>query len=328
MWQVIGQPQATRLLDRSIKTEQLSHAYLFVGPPHVGKHTLALNLAQAVNCQADENAPCGECAACRRIAAGKHTDVQVIAPLAEDKKGTVIKQIGDMQRDASLPPYEGRCKVFIFERAETLTHEAANRLLKTLEEPLPRVLIVLISAREKDLLPTIVSRCQRVELRSLPVSLVKEVLTKEHAVDEGRAELLARLSGGCLGWALLAIDDEEVVETRNQRLAALIDIIQAKPTQRLNYAGELATQFSRKHSDVEESLALWLQWWHDLLLIKGGRGELITNIDHQATLSQQSDDLSMKQVTDSIRRLQEVGKQLEQNANPRLALEVLMLNIP
>ena len=224
--------------------------------------------------------------------------------------------------------YEGKCKVFIFERAETLTHEAANRLLKTLEEPLPRVLIVLISAREKDLLPTIVSRCQRVKLRPLPVSLIKEVLSKEHAVDEGRAELLARLSGGCLGWALLAIDDEEVVQTRNQRLAALIDIIQAKPTQRLNYAGELATQFSRKHSDVEESLALWLQWWHDLLLIKGGRGELITNIDHQATLSQQSDDLSMKQVIDSIRRLQEVGKQLEQNANPRLALEVLMLNIP
>ncbi|MFC1999680.1 ATP-binding protein [Chloroflexota bacterium] len=328
MWQVIGQPKATGLLGRSIKTNQLSHAYLFVGPPHVGKFTLALNLAQAVNCQAGEDVPCGECAPCVRIAAGKHTDIQVIGPASDGKRDIGRDQIEEMQAAASLPPFEGRCKVFILDRAETLSHVAANRLLKTLEEPLPRVLIVLVSAREKDVLPTIVSRCQRVELCPLPIPLVKQTLTKERGIDEESADLLARLSGGCLGWALLAIEDQELVETRNQRLSELIDVIRTKPAQRLAYAGELASRFSKKRSDVEESLGLWVQWWHDLLLIKGGHGALITNVDQQAMLSQQASDLSMKQIIDSVHHLQQAGRQLEQNANPRLALEVLMLNLP
>ena len=328
MWQVVGQPQATALLTCSIKLEQLSHAYLFVGPPHVGKLTLALNLAQAVNCQASGNVPCGECVPCRRIATGKHSDVQVIGRISGEKKEIGIDQIKDMQSDASLPPFEGRHKVFIFDRAETLSHDAANCLLKTLEEPLPRVLIILLTAREGDLLPTIRSRCQRVELRPLPVALTKEVLTRDYAVTEERANLLARLSGGCLGWALMALQDEELMEVRNRRLASVMDLSYAKPTQRFPYAAELASQFGKSRQEVEEILGLWLHWWHDLLLIKGGNSELITNIDHQAALSQQAKDLSMRQVTDFIRHLQEAGKQLEQNANPRLVFEVLMLNIP
>jgi len=328
MWQVIGQPQATTLLTCSIKEEQLSHAYLFVGPPHVGKLTLALNLAQAVNCQASGNVPCRECVPCRRIAARKHSDVQVIGRISGEKKEISIDQIKDMQNDASLPPFEGRHKVFIFDRAETLSHDAANRLLKTLEEPLPRVLIILLTAREGDLLPTIISRCQRVELRPLPVALAKEVLTRDYAVTEERAGLLARLSGGCLGWALLALQDEELMEVRNRRLASVMDLSSANPTQRLPYAAELAAQFGKSRQEVEEILGLWLHWWHDLLLIKGGNGELITNVDHQPALLQQAKDLSIRQVTDFIRHLQEASRQLEQNANPRLVFEVLMLRMP
>ena len=327
MWQVIGQPRATRLLTRSIETGQLSHAYLFVGPCHVGKSTLALNLAQAVNCQASDR-PCGQCVSCRRIAAGKHVDVQIISAGSEAKRDIAIKQIGYMQMDASLPPYEGRCKVFIFDRAETLSREAANRLLKTLEEPLPRVLMILLTAREKDVLPTIISRCQRVELRPLPVALLKELLTKEFAVGQEKADLLARASGGCLGWALRALQDKGLTETRGQRLSTLIDMGRANAMQRFAYAAELATQFSKERGEVEEFLELWLGWWHDLLLIQGGNEGLITNIDHQPTLIQQAKALSMKHVTDFIHRRQEVTRQLEQNASPRLVFDMLMLSMP
>jgi DNA polymerase-3 subunit delta' len=328
MWQIIGQPKATALLERSIKTGQLSHAYLFVGPPHVGKFTLALGLAQAVNCLAS-NVPCGQCTPCRRIAGGKHSDAYVIGVLSgEGKKEISIDQVKDMQSAASLPPYEGRHKVFIFDGAEFLSQEAANRLLKTLEEPSPQVLIILLTSRESEVLPTVVSRCQRVELRPLPTTLVKETLSERYSIDDQRAELLARVSGGCLGWALLGLQDEALLEARGRRLATLANLRQATIMQRFAYAAELATQSSKRREEVKETLDLWLRWWHDLLLIRGDNSGAITNIDYQETLLQQARDLSSRQILDFIHRVQEASQALEQNANPRLVFDNLMLTMP
>ena len=328
MWQIIGQPRATTLLERSLETGQLSHAYLFVGPPHVGKSALALGLAQAVNCQAS-NVPCGECTPCRRIAEGKNSDVQVISVVTEEGRKVIsISQVKEMQNAASLPPFEGRHKVFIFDKAELLSQEAANRLLKTLEEPSPQVLIILLTSRESDVLPTVVSRCQRVELRPLPTPLVKETLAERYSIDNQRAELLARVSGGCLGWALLALQDEALLEARGRRLATLANLREATIIQRFAYAAELATQFSKRREEVEEILSLWVRWWHDLLLIRGGNNESITNVDHQETLLQQARDLSGRQITDFIHRLQEARQALEQNANSRLVFDNLMLSMP
>ncbi len=327
MWQVVGQPKAITLLQRSIQMGQLSHAYLFVGPPHVGKLTLALNLAQTVNCQA-KSAPCGDCISCRRIATAKHADVQIIGLISMDKREISIEQIREIQSSASLPPYEGKYKIFILDKAELLSHEAANCLLKTLEEPLPQVLFILLTHSEKLLPPTIVSRCQRVELHPLPVSLVKGTLTEHYGVADQRAELLARLSGGCLGWAFLAMQDESLLQKRSSRLAALVNLSYMSRRERLKYAAELAAQFSKNREEVQEVLDLWVNWWHDLLLVKGENGEFITNIDQESVLLLQAKSYTMRQIKESISHLHAVSEQLEQNVNPRLALEVLMLNMP
>ena len=327
MWQIIGQPKAVALLERSLERGGLSHAYLFVGPPHVGKMTLALSMAQAVNCEAEE-IPCTECVSCRRIASNIHPDVQVIGLSSAEKTEIGIEQIKEIQRAASLPPYEGKHKVFIIDRAEILSSEAANCLLKTLEEPSPQVLFILLTARERLLLPTIVSRCQRVELRPLPVTMLKEILDQHYKVNSQKAELLARLSGGCVGWALIALEDEQLLQERSQRLTRLLELDSADHEQHLSYAAELAAQFGKDREQVEETLSLWLNWWHDLLLVKGGGGELITNIDQKSILFRQAKNYRLEQIKDFIYNLQTVGVQLSQNANPRLALEVLMLSMP
>ncbi len=154
MWQVVGQDRVISLLQRSLEKKALAHAYLLVGPPHVGKMTLALDLAKAINCDAAAP-PCGECTACRRIASGKHADVQIIGlagdgDSAEARSQTEISidQIRQMQHSACLPPFEGRYKVFIIEGAELLSNEAANCLLKTLEEPEEKIVFLLLAARE------------------------------------------------------------------------------------------------------------------------------------------------------------------------------------
>ncbi len=327
MWQVLGQPKIITLLEHGIQRGQLSHAYLFVGPPHVGKLTLAINFAQAVNCDS-QDVPCQQCPSCRRIAAAKHADVQITDLVSPEAKGIGIDQIRDMQMASHLPPYEGKRKVFILDKADLLSHEAANCLLKTLEEPPPNVHLVLLTARESRLLPTVLSRCQRVELRPLPTSVVGDILTKHHNISHDKASLLSRLSAGCLGWALLAKDDDRILDERQQSIVTFIDLSSANLQQRLAYAADLAAQFSKGRDRAAEVLSSWLQWWRDLPLVKGGNGQSITNIDCQAALSSQAESLTIRQISEFIRHLQAASKQLEQNVNARLALEVLMLRMP
>lgn len=333
MWQVIGQTKAVTLLQHSLERGCLSHAYLFVGPPHVGKMTLAKNLAQAVNCKSEER-PCGQCDSCRRIGTDKHADVSVIGLIPEEKAEGRLKteigidQIRGIQASASLPPFEGRQKVFIIDEAEHLSSEASNCLLKTLEEPPPQVLLILLTAKERVLFPTILSRCQRVELRPLPLATVEQNLMELEKVSASEARLLARLSGGCIGWALSAARDSKLLEEHSERLASLLNLSGASREEGLAQAAHWAAQFSKNRELVQEMLALWLGWWRDLLLVKGGNSEFITNVDQEATLFRQAEDYSLRQIEGFIHCLQAAIEQLEQNANPRLVLEVLMLSLP
>jgi len=325
MWQVVGQDRAISLLQRSLEKEALAHAYFLVGPPHVGKMTLALDLAKAINCDAAEP-PCGECTACRRIASGKHADVQIIGltgdgDSAEARSQTEISidQIRQMQHSACLPPFEGRYKVFIIEGAELLSNEAANCLLKTLEEPEEKVVFLLLTAREELLPATIVSRCQRLELPPLAVGEVEAALNSRWAVEQH----------GRLGWALLAAPDDSWLKERSERMEHLLGVIDTAGYEgRLEYAVQLAAQFNKNRGSAQEILDLWLDWWHDLLLVKIGCVEAITNVDVSAVLEQRAKDYSLAEIKSFISAIQSTGKQLKQNANPQLVFEVLMLSIP
>ena len=334
MWQVVGHNRVLSLLQQGLKQKHLAHAYLLVGPPHVGKMTLALELARAVNCEAAEP-PCGECTSCEKIALGKHADVQIIGVNQEVNSAEVrprveigISQIREMQHAASLPPFEGSYKVFIVNGAELLSSEASNCLLKTLEEPEARVIFILLANDDQLLLPTVVSRCQRLELSRLAAPEVEAVLTSGRGIELPKAKLLSRLCHGCLGWAILATSDDSILQQRQERLDRLLGIIQADYEERFVYAAQLAAQFSQNRGVVLEVLDLWLEWWHDLLLVKVGLSEEVTNIDMSAAIADWARGYSLAQIKNFINSIQAAGEQLKQNVNPRLALEVLMLNMP
>jgi len=325
MWQVTGQDKILALLDHSLKGNNLAHAYLFVGPRHVGKRTLALNLAQALNCD-DPEPPCGQCHSCRRILESKHADVTSIDLDSRAEIG--IDDMRELQRLANLPPYEGKSKVFIIDDAEYLSTEAANSLLKILEESPSRVVWLLLATEEQHLLPTIVSRCQRLELKPISLEQTQKILTDSYNIEFAKARLLAHLSHGCLGWALSTLTDDNLFRQRSQRVAKLSSLTTASLEQRFTYAQELATQFSKNRKSMVEVMEVWLSWWHDLLLIKGGCREAITNIDYEATLEKQARVLSLSEVKELVVNLCLVREEISKNVNPRLALESLMLNLP
>jgi len=334
LWQVVGQTKVVSLLQRSLEKGSLAHAYLLIGPAHVGKMTLALNLAQALNCEATQP-PCGECAACQKIASGNHADVQIIGLTSDGNSAEAkpraeisIDQIRQMQHVASLPPFEGRCKVFIVDGAEQLSHEAANCLLKTLEEPTGRVIFILLTLNERLLPPTVVSRCQRLKLRPLAATEAEAALNSGWGIEPQKAELLARLSHGCLGWAILAASDDGWLQQRTQQLDRLLDVINADYEERFAYASQLAAQFSQNRGWVQETLDLWLDWWRDLLLAKVGCNDTITNVDRSATLIDMARGYNLAQIKVFISNIQAAGEYLRLNANPQLVLETLMLSIP
>lgn len=331
-WGVIGHTWAVELLKRSLAGGRVRHAYLFTGPAGVGKRTLALAFARALNCT-DVDRPCGHCRACTLIGNGDgdkrphHPDVRLVEPVESGERiqrfEIRIDQVRDLQHDLALTPVEGRYRVAILRRFEAANPNAANALLKTLEEPPAHVVLVLTAVQADVLLPTIVSRCQVLNLRPLPLVAVRAALLAR-GVPADRADYLAHLSGGRLGWALQAVHDGELLARRSQYLDDLRRLLGASRTARFDYAEGLA----RDMGALREALETWLSWWRDLLLVTTDTPAPLSNTDRAEELHALAARLTPAQARRAVAALRDAAWHLDRNANPRLLAEVLLLDLP
>ena len=333
MWTVFGQDHLLKRIESTLQARRQSHAYILCGPPHVGKMALALNLTQALNCLEGPGIPCGTCTQCIRIANGHHADVRIVTPGYSEESRAARTMIGindvkEALRRVNLNPYEGTTSVVILDGTESMSDEAANALLKTLEEPPPQVMFLLLATNEEAVLPTIRSRCQNITLNTLSKDLMVELLVAEYQATPTQAEQLFRLSQGCMGWAIGALEDPQVLEQRQADLEKLQETLKAGLETRFTYANEVATLFGKDRKAAKDLLALWIRWWRDLLLIKEGADAFLHNEDHEESLKSQASSLNTIEILKFINRLIQTMSSLDSNANPRLAMEVLMLNLP
>lgn len=340
-WGLIGHDWAVSALAQSIATDRVAHAYLFTGPHAIGKTTLARAFAQAMECT-NANRPCGQCVACQKIARDRHPDVQIIEgvpvgykfdekappapPRTNDWERRILKidQVRAIQHDVARAPFEGRWRVVILRRFEEANEEAANAFLKTLEEPPSQTRLILTARDVSLLLPTIASRCQVFPLRPLAPAQIETALIERWHVAQADAKLLARLSGGRLGWAVRAASNPAMLDARRESLDALSAAMNEGRAERLMRAEALA----KKSDDLPELLEFWLGWWRDVLLMQNGDGARITNIDRQLLLNEQASRFSLEQIERALKDVRATARYLTQNVNARLAMEVLLLNLP
>jgi DNA polymerase-3 subunit delta' len=336
-WTLVGQQAVVTALSSAVAEGRVAHAYVFVGPRHTGKTLAALQFAQALNCTGAEP-PCGRCRQCERIAAGAHPDVEIIgigAPCDEsehrhspDERDIRICQVRRLERLVTRAPFEGHCRVLIIEPADAMNDASANALLKTLEEPPPNAVIILITEREEMLLETIRSRVRRVAFGGLAQADIERALRERWDVQPERASELARLSTGRLGWAVLALHDERMMEQREEALAAAEEIAGAPVSARFAFAGELGGGYTKDRAGTQATLETWQAWWRDLLLIASGREDEALHRDRLDRLRPLASQCGVRGAVRALRALADARQQLDENASPVLALEAMMLALP
>jgi DNA polymerase-3 subunit delta' len=318
-WGIVGHEWATRLLQQALERDDVSHAYLFTGPPNVGKGTVASTLAQALLCEADTGQPCGTCRACHLLKSGNHPDFHHVEP--ETAAGRMaIDQVRELSRHLSLTPSMGHHRVVILSDFHRATPSAANALLKTLEEPPSYVVLMLLAPDTDSLLPTIVSRCQVVPFQPLPAVTVERALVGRWGVDAEQARLLAHLSGGRLGWAVTAATDPDVLEVRARRLEELDHLVRASLVERFRYAGALA----HDPEAAQQTLDLWTGWWRDVMILAAGADGPLTNLDLVDRIHRLASSLPTGQAAAVVRATRRAADLIRRNANLRLTLEVLI----
>jgi len=279
-------------------------------------------------------APCEECAQCDRIARGIHSDVLTVTiPPAEEgpqHKEISVDQIREVQRAVALAPFEGRTRVVIIDPADKLSEEAQNAFLKTLEEPPPNAVFVLIATQGDALLPTVRSRCALIEFGLVSTGEIEQSL-RERGVDEERARLLARLATGRPEKALALADDPSRLEKRSEALEQA-RALAAMPMGDLMDLGErLAQQFRRDREPVFERLDAWLSWWRDVLLVSAtgvDSGDGVANVDILDALREDAGQYSRKDVLAFVQALRECRRRLEGNVQARIALDALLVRTP
>lgn len=323
-WPVIGHGHAIARLRQNLKHGRVRHAWLIAGAAGLGRRTLALAFAMALNCQAEraEQRPCQRCHACRRIPSGNHPDLLEVRP--QPGAALHIDAIRAALRSLALKPFEGRHRVAIFVDFERAQPRAQDALLKTLEEPAPDAVLILIAASANALLPTITSRCQTLALRPLPFEVLRAGL-QTRGVDAERASLLARLSGGRVGWALQALEDETLLEQRAAALGLLEDCLDANRAERFALAEQLAR---RGRPEVQATLEQWQTLWRDLLLLVTDSEVPVVNSDRDAMLRQRARQLGPQEVQCALAATRRLLANLRSNMQLRLALEVMLLDYP
>jgi DNA polymerase-3 subunit delta' len=338
-WSVIGNERALAALEPAIESNEPAHAYLFTGPGGVGKALAAREFAAALNCEASPK-PCGECRNCRdTLDDGRmHPDVEWVAAGSvcdeaehgdhSASRDIRICQVRRLERILSKTPYRGAWRVAVVDGADRLNQDASNAFLKTLEEPPPATVLILITDREEQLLDTVLSRCRRVAFTRAEREKVEATLAAR-GLEPAQAAAIASLANGRVGWAIRASGDTGLLQERDAFLRSAVEVANSRRSARLNWARAAGDE---RGPAVRErflrEIEVWEGWWRDVLALGSGAGAGIINIDKAESLAEEAKKYAPADIVRFLRALQQTREYLQVNVDAQLALEVLAMDVP
>jgi DNA polymerase-3 subunit delta' len=324
-WNIIGHEWAVKLLRGHINNQSLRQAYLFSGPGGIGKKRLAIRFTQAILCQQSPNPgePCLTCHTCDRVLRLEHPD---LFPVSVEEKNTQIRidQIRELVHSLSLSPYEAKNRLGLLLDMENANVNTQNALLKTLEEPPDPVILILTATSNQALLDTITSRCEEIKLNFVPIPVIKQGLMNLDQISPDRAEFLAHISGGRPEKALDYFHHPDNLELRSTLLDDHFQILQSNSVRRFSYA----SQVLKNKDQIENLIETWFLLWHDILNQAAGSQAPIRNIDRVDDINKILLSVDLASAQDILGLFRSAQELLSENANPKLTLEDLFLQLP
>lgn len=358
--EIIGQPRAVEALKRTVASDRVAHAYLFYGPDGVGKRAVALEFARTLLCEGRGDEACEKCLSCNKVNRMIHPDVHVMFPhpkdadthdiaerlklLVEDKYATIdyirrpsladpeatsnkqafysVSRIHEeIRRAMSFKPVEGRYKIAILTDAHLLRTEASNAFLKRLEEPTPQTVFILTTARPDRLLPTILSRCQRIRFDPLSSDSIEAALIERKGLERSRAATLARMGAGSFSRAIELAENEELMSMRQ----LVLEFFRLAFSQNVDKLSDKIDQIGRMgREQVKNALGLMLRWLRDLLLFQQiGSEAILVNVDQTETINRFCANLPDADLEAMVKLVESAIELVERNANINLVLIVL-----
>jgi len=315
------QEKAKKLIRNQLKSERLSHAYLFLGPVGVGQIELAKTLAKTYFCENMDGDSCEECTQCIKVRHSNHPDFDLLE--AEDNKDQIgIDLIRDLQKRIAYRPYEAQHRFFIISGADQMTEQAANSLLKTLEEPPDYATLILIAKDDSKVLPTILSRCQQIRFEYLS----DEILTsyfKQQGVKEENLKLMVRLAKGSLVQAEKIINNREIFQKRNQVFQFFIDLADKS---RVEVFREVE-KWKKWYGEGLPLFDLLIDWYRDIIIIEGVKNSLINNDDYLNSIKSLRKKYSRAELIQELELIREINASINANVKIELALQYLLLKL-
>ena len=319
---ICGHEKQIVILKQALAQNRVGHSYLFSGIEATGKKTLALEFAKVVNCEkVDEiNDSCGECPACLKISRHNHPDIFLV-----EAEGHFIRigAIREILAQMTFRPMEGKKRVYVIDNADRMNEEAANALLKTLEEPSPANILILVTAKPYTLPSTIISRCRHMRFNPLSIDTVTKFLIGRGNMEKQNALLLAGLSGGSIGQAL-ELNKDDVIAYRTEILSLLTNTKKSEPLSLLAFV----SFFGQDKREIKQGFNILQTCFRDALVYKETNNEqMLINQDNSSFIASLASRLSGEQILQNIALLEKAWETMEQNVNKSLTLETMAFKL-
>lgn len=340
---IIGQEQPIRILSAYLVKGCIPHAFLFTGIEGIGKRTTATAFAMALNCQERNGSapdrdgscrtaaktagtvtgPCGQCRSCRKIMSGNHPDMIHISPSGSQIK---IAQIRSLIEDLAMKPYEAKFRTVLISEAHCMNPEAGNALLKVLEEPPPRTILLLTAPQVSDLLPTVISRCQHIRFNPLSEKSLAGMLVQKQRIDPDQAAVFASMANGSYRRAAAMVDSDWLARRRWLLEAGGLECPASRSSYPIHRQLAFAEGLLQNREDILASLEIMKSWYRDLVIFPWAPDKVI-NKDLNARIERASREISIETLLAGIETIQSAQRAVQSNANLKLTLDTMMLRL-